>query len=510
MGFFGRSWKHTSRFFSKPFISYNKDNLKQLEKVLIKIKPGKYPGDVYLTEPNLFKFGKYDFTWLLAFDQSEYNDFAGEWMADLQGYTASQTKSGRVMTINQTTRMMLFNSTDSKFWTELQNTKKRHQKIAKAKAQGFFDKLYAKLVSAKQKADDKIHQNPYFGYYMTQYDNINYVYEDCQKNGTTNETEKKILVGGGLYRILKDAGSIVYKSVKIAGGDLSSIKGVVTKGASLLNKMGGLVIGMTDLVKGKEADFRRLSARFGLEKSVENIKNRLLDKDQQGTLLEQTISGPQKLERSAEITLGELDELREAVKHSLWWCENWKKDIAELKKDLKKPDHIDEMQRHLKFDSEDAIIKPSQILKLKQFLKKDKEKVKKDIETLEGQVKKFDYLLQSRLGKLNDLLAAYDTRRSIAKTQKRLASVGVEFDKPRQLANEIKNFDRSKLKPVSQRKLKPKVPDKIGTIKPKTTKKRTEDEQELSIQELVKKALAERRAVIAYDDDDDDDEDFDF
>ncbi|GEM_PF-3399969 len=507
MGFFGRGWKHTSRFFSKPFISYNKENLKALEKILIKVKPGKFPSDIFKQEPNLFRYGQYNFTWLLAFNETEYYNFAGEWISTLQRFGTKSNNHLKTHRLSLAKRMSLFHSTDKELWTDLQNIKKRNQKIAHAKAKSFFDKLYDKLVTVKKKADDKIHRNTFFGYYMTQYDNVNYVYEDCQKNGTTNETEKKILVGGGLYRILKNAGGIVYSAVKIGGGDLSSIKGVVSKGASLLNKLGGLVAGLTDLVQGKEADFRRATARFGLEDSVDKLKNRLLDKDQQGTLLDQTIAGPQKLERSAGITFEELEGLREALRHSIWWCDNWKADIKEIRKDLNKPDHIDQMQRQLKFDTDKAIIKPSQIAKLRAFVKRDKAKLKKDIAILEGKVKKFDYILQPRLKKVNDLLSAYDTRRSISKTQKKLASVNVEFDKPRQLANEIKGFDKSKLRPSSKRKLGPKVREKIGTESTKAKKKKTSiEDQELSIQELVKKALAERRTAIAYDDDEDDED----
>lgn len=507
MSLFGRGWKHTSRFFSKPFVSYNKENLKALEKILIKLKPGKFPNDLYKLEPNLFRYGQYNFTWLLAFNETEYYDFSGEWISTLQRFGTKSNNHLKTHRLSLAKRMSLFHSTDKEFWIDLQNIKKRNQKIAHAKAKGFFDKLYEKLVTVKKKADDRIHQNKFFGYYMTQYDNVNYVYEDCQKNGYTNETEKKIVVGGGLYKILKDAGSIVYKGIKIAGGDLSAVKGVVAKGASLLNKLGGLVAGLTDLVQGKEADFRRVTARFGLEQSVDTLKKKLLDKNQQGSLLDQTISGPQKLERSAGITFEELEELREALRHSIWWCDNWKLDIKEIKKDLNRPDHIDEMQRQLKFDTEKAIIKPSQIAKLRAFVKRDKTKLKKDIAILEGKVKKFDYLLQPRLKKVNELLSAYDTRKSISKTQKKLASVGVEFDKPRQLANEIKGFDKTKLRSASKRKLGPKVKEKIGTESTKAKKKSSKlEDQELSIQELVKKALAERRTAIAYDDDEDDDD----
>jgi len=254
MGFFGRGWKHTSRFFSKPFISYNKDNLKNLEKLLVQIPRGKYPGDVYLTKPNAFKHGKYDFTWTLALDQTEYTSFMGEWISNLQSFVARQS-TGRVMVLNSGTRSILFNTSDSKFWGGLQDTKRRYRKIAKDKTVGFFSGLYAKVLKITDKTSDSIHRNKFVGYYMTHYDNVNTVYNDCQKTGAENETEKKIMVGGGLYRILKDAGSITYKSIKIAGGDLTSIAGVVTKGMSLLNKLGGLVAGLTDLVQGKESDF---------------------------------------------------------------------------------------------------------------------------------------------------------------------------------------------------------------------------------------------------------------
>jgi hypothetical protein len=48
--------------------------------------------------------------------------------------------------------------------------------------------------------------------------------------------------------------------------------------------------------------------------------------------------------------------------------------------------------------------------------------------------------------------------------------------------------------------LKFKVSEKIGTLKSKATKKKTETEQELSIQEMVQKALAECRTAVCYDD----------
>jgi len=252
-----------------------------------------------------------------------------------------------------------------------------------------------------------------------------------------------------------------------------------------------------------------LSARYGLDESLEKLKKRLIGPEEQGTLLEQTIAGPQRLERSADLTFEKLDALRKQMKHSIWWCDNWKLDIKELKKDINKPEFVRELQQRLKFDTEDAIIKPSDILKLARLEKQDKAKIKEEIKKLEKKVAGFDYFLKKRVDKLNDLLAAHDTRRSIAKTQKTLASTGVVYDAPRQIGLEIKSFDPSNLRKV-KKKTTGSSTATIGTIRPKPKKKKTTTDEETSLQDLVKKALAERRTAIAYDDDDDEDEDFDF
>jgi hypothetical protein len=266
----------------------------------------------------------------------------------------------------------------------------------------------------------------------------------------------------------------------------------------MLNNLGGLIAGIADMAQSHEADFRNLSHRWGLDQGVEALKQKYLGPGEQGTLLEQTVAGPQRLEKKADLILKELDELRDALKHSQWWCENWKEDIREIEKDLGRDDYIHDLSTRLAtLRKEGSTITPSEIGKLSTTEKINRDVLREELTKLEDQVSNFDYFLNDRLKKLNNLLAAYDTRRSIAKTQKNLASAGVVYDAPRQLALEIFAYDKSKL--LLAPSLTP-PPETIGTLRP-TLLQESAVGADLSMGEIMATAMRRRREYISPEDD---------
>lgn len=494
---FGRGFKHVSRFVSKPFVGANRDNLTELEKLLSAIHQN--PGVLYNCQPNLFAFGRYKFTWLLNLEPLEFQAMNGDWIAHLQSFAASQTRLPAT-TMNSATRQVLFRTADADFWKGLQNIKDRHKAISSKNSTGFFTRLLEWTHSNRVIIDDWKHHNKYFGYYATQYDNTNVIYKDCQESGAENDTERQILALKGLWRVCKSAYTVAKGSLRIAVGDASQVRTVVKNSVKMLNNLGGLIAGIADMAQSHEADFRRLSTRWGLEQQVEALKQKYLGPGEQGTLLEQTVAGPQRLEKKADLILKELDELRDAVKHSQWWCENWKLDILEIEKDLGKDDYIHDLSRRLSILREKgSTITPLEIGELSTTEKINRDVLREELTKLKDQVSKFDYFLNERLRKLNNLLAAYDTRRSIAKTQKNLASAGVVYDAPRQLALEISAYDKSKLLLAPGPGLTP-PPETIGTLRPPLLQESAVG-ADLSMGEIMATAMRRRREYISPEDD---------
>ena len=102
-----------------------------------------------------------------------------------------------------------------------------------------------------------MHRNPRFGIYLSYYQAAEASYDHASLNGATNDLQRKILAGGGLYRVIKQGAAVatgLVRTVATAGADLSAVKNVVTKGIGLLNSLGGLMAGIVDLAFGREAD----------------------------------------------------------------------------------------------------------------------------------------------------------------------------------------------------------------------------------------------------------------
>lgn len=509
---FARGWKHTKRFFSKPFVGANKGNLKALDKELVKIKP---TGEI--TDIKGLKYSEFDFTWMLMLDREERLDLIGEWTATLQRFQSKVTPSSSTSTtsssssipvtpavtrpLNPALRDQIFALSDSDMWKALQGTKNRYRTIAKDRIPGFFANLTKWWSSKRDSVETAVYRNELLGYYTTQYQAVNTVYEDCQKTGAENNTEKRILIAGGLYNVVKASVNIARSIPRALVLDASAIRKVAQNGFTLLNNLGGLIAGLFDLITGQEADFRRLTARWGLEKKIDDLKDWLFGPGDLGDLHDQVVTGPERLETAAEVKLEALDKVRKDVKHAQWWCSNWKLDIKVLEKEIKTPDFVDELKfkfAQLNGDEEGRFLKPSDLSGLDGFVKKDRAELNRQVTVLESKVHSFDYFLTKRMTTLNDLLAGYDTRRAISRTQKALASTGVAFDIPRQLALEIKSFDRSALKRAADRDIAEHVP--LPSDEESSGDSPIISERQPTLSEMLHAALAERRRDIAPDD----------
>lgn len=489
-----RAGKHVSRFFSKPFVGANKTNLKALDTALEKVRPGI---NRKTFQVSLVRYGQFDFSWLLLLTDDEIVDLRGEWAACFQTSQRSSRNTRFAQTVNPGDRRKMFASNDSTFWDALQDVKTRYKAIAADRMSGFFKDAVKWIRSKTAKVEDWANQNRYFGQYMAGYNTVNAVFDDATERGAESDLDRKILAAGGLWRIVKagiSAGKSIAKLVTTA--DPSAAYNVVKKGVSILNHLGGLLAGLTDLVQNKEADFRKLSSRFGLDQHISVLQKKYLGKGVIGrddTLLKQTLEGPQRLEKAATITMVDLEKVRKDFRHAQWWCQVWRKDIEEMKKDIDEADYIKHLRQIFgRVASDQGIVKPSQIAEMSAYVETNRKAMRKQVETLESKVRMFDALIGSRLRRLDVLLAAYETRRSLASQQKKTAGLGLAYDTKRKIAHEISSFDRSKLRSH-------KLPRK-------DQRQRVEETDPNDIRALVTKAMADRRQYIAPDEDEEEDE----
>ena len=491
-----RAWKHTSRALSKPFTGANKDNLKALEQIMVLLSQGV---PVSTIQPHQLRYGQYDFTWLTILTDEELREMVGEWTAVMQSEVRTSTNSRFGTTVNVATRRVLMNSTESSFWSALQEVKKEFKSIAEDRVGGFFKSATEWFRKKKNKVDEEIHRNRYVGEYATAYTTVEGVFEDATLHGAETDMDRKILAAGGLWRVVKTGismGKNLGKAIALPGP--KSVFKVVKGGVKLINSLGGLIAGVTDLVRDKDADFRSLTARMGLDAKLDHMKKKYLGAgviEEGDTLESQVFEGPQRLEKAAEITMVELDELRSRFKHALWWCEVWKLDVEEIEKDIDESDVIKHLRQvFAQVTGEEGLVKPSQIAAMEGYVAPDREQLRKDVQTLKSKVERFEAFLGPRIQKMDDLLAGYDTRRGIATQQKKTASLGLAYDTKRRLAHEIRDFDRSRLR---------------SHTLPREGQ-RPMDPEETDLETALRTALAKRREVIAPVDDFEDEVDEDW
>ncbi len=494
-----RAWKHTSRAVTKPLGRPNKSNLRELDKVLSKVLDGR------ITRPQQFniqelRYGAYDFSWLTLLTEEELLEMAGAWVAAFQttrrGDAAASTYAHRLGAPLR--HQMLLTEKDSEFWKRLQQVKDDYKAIAGERASGTLSAIQNWITRKRERVANKVYHNRWVGEYLTTYQTIEAVYADATYHGATSDLDRKILAAGGVWRIVKIAAGSGRKAAEllVAPNPRTALK-LAKKGVDALNIIGGLAAGLTDLVREREAHFERLSARYGLDQKIDKLKKKYLGPGviaAGDTLQAQMLSGPGRLDRAGTITLAELDELRATFEHAIWWTKVWRMDIKELRADLEESaitKHLRHLFRHV--TAEGGVVKPSQLSQVEAYIEPDSRAVQKQIEELEAKVQRFEDLMGRRLRKMDDLLAGYRTRQSISRQQKRAAALRstipgasspthLNYDLQREIAHEIANFDRSRLRHV-----------KPGRKKPNGTGK---DPRSLSLHEILTAALAERRKYV--------------
>lgn len=449
-----RGWKHVSRNVTKVFTGANLENLRELDKLLCEIEQQGYDATPErlnpAQNPQKFRHGKFDFSWLTALSEDEFRAMHNGWRLVLQvALPGVRAGAGRIALADR--RRLVDGAGSAQMWKDLQAIKDRYRSLAKSKVKGFFGSAVERIQGLATRLEDAVHQSPTFGVYVSYYSTAATAFEHAQEEGAANDTQRKILAAGGIYKLIK-AGVSLGRTIATFGADFSAVKSVVESGLGALNSLGGLVAGLTDLARGREADFRRLTARLGVEQGVDRLIRRLRDREQED-LREQLARGAHRLQRGADLTEETLVKLGREIRHAKFWMDTFAADLAEIQRDLAEPPFITELK--LRFAAlggdDDGLVKPSELLKLEIADRNTRAALKRKAEEAERHCRNFSEMLGNDLAKLRDYLAAVETRRSLAGRQLGAVGAGQEFDAPRSIAHQAASFDRSKLRPVGPR-----------------------------------------------------------
>ena len=467
--------------------SANTPKLIELEKAL-QILEGPKPVD-----GRKLVHGTYNFDWLLKLTAEQYNQFTGDWSTSLQ-QSRSRTRAGSFARLSPTDRVALIQASDKQLESELQHIKYRYQKLAAENAPGAITKATKKIKDKVQEAEDLAAQNSVFGEYLTHYRLFEDQYARATLTGAQDEVERSVLLQGGVYKMLKAGWDMGKGIAKVVGGDLSSIKGVVTSGLKLLNQLGGLIAGIADLATGAEADFRSVTARLGLDKKFADAKRAYeLKSRNSGThfhesrnLAERVAWGPSELRAFSSFNQVDIAALDKALRQYRFWCKSWKADIKEIAADLKEPASMHELRARLaqwneKLDKEPGN-RDDHVVSVKAFVAQTKaekiqrQELEKQLKTLEDKLTRFESYLNAEEEKYAELLATIGTSSSIADQQSASARVNAPFDIKKRLAGEAAS--------------------RVGKLKP--TRVTAAPAAALS---PLQEAMQKRRAAIAPDDD---------
>lgn len=447
-----RGWKHLSRNISKPFTGANVENLRALDKLLAEIESRGYdatpdqlnPGQ----SPQKFAYGKFNFMWLTALSDDEFHAMHNGWRLVLQlaqrGGGAG-TGAGRIAPLDR--RRIVDGAGNPTMWKDLQAIKDRYRKLGHDKAKGMLAQAKEQLEALQRRIEDAVHQNPLFGVYASYYSTATTAYEHAQEEGAANDTQRKILAAGGLYKLIK-AGVAVGRTIASFGTDFSAVKGLVQNSLNALNSLGGLMAGVIDLARGREADYRRLTARLGVEQSVDKLIQRLRDKDQEA-LGQQLDRGAHRLQRGADLTEETMLQLGREIRHAKFWMDTFTKDLREIKRELAEPPLISELKDRLaaaRVDEDSGLVKPSEVLKLEVAERATRAALQRRAEEAAQKFQNFAEMLGRDLEKMQNYLAAIETRRSLAGRQLAAVGAGQQFDTARSIAHQAASFDRSRLR----------------------------------------------------------------
>jgi hypothetical protein len=474
---FDRMWEVVKRNVN-PFKGANKPKLIALDRLIQEIGTDFRSSFTRLREAD-WAFAQFNFVWVQSLTETEYQEFRGMWLSCFQSHNrpgphasqapaspnfhrlvesnpapaatkfpiaAASHRFADVVSNADRTRMLSTLSKDE-FWNELQFLKEKYQKIASERNLGNLRKAFLYVQGIGNSASDKLFQNRYFGEYAAKADLINNIYDDAAANGPQSSLENKLLVAGGLWRVVKTTLSLAFGGI-VMHATTSPMK-VLKKSLGALNALAGMVAGLTDLALGKNPNFQPLTGRLGIDSAIERYKKKFLGPGlhQEGdTIRRQMEDGPARLIKSSDITIYDLDKVRDLIKRSLWWCKVWEKDIKELRRDAVNDLGTSTLTSGLKDAVGDK--SASEVLKLNAAIDAERARQNEKIKTLETKVASSKAFYGERLAIINDLLAASETRLSIARKQAKSAAAGHSFDILRQIAVEASAFDRSNLKSV--------------------------------------------------------------
>lgn len=475
---FDRMWEVVKRNVN-PFKGANKPKLVALDRLIQEMGTNFGSSFTRLREVD-WAYGKFNFVWVQSLTESEYQEFRGMWLSCFQSHNrpgphasqaaaspnfhqlaaanpalpatkfpiaAASHRFADVVSDADRTRM-LSTLTNDDFWNGLQFLKEKYQKIASDRNIGNLRRAFLIVQGIGNSASDKLFQNKYFGEYAAKADLINNIYDDAAANGPQSSLENKLLVAGGLWRVVKTTLSLAFGGI-VMHATTSPMK-VLKKSLGALNALAGMVAGITDLLLGKDPNFQPLTGRLGIDAAIERYKKKLLGPGlhQDGdTIRRQMEDGPARLVKSSDITIYDLDKVRDLVKRSLWWCKVWEKDIQELRRDSTSNFGNSALQSDLKEAVGDKAA--GDVSKLNAAIDAEKARQSEKIKTLESKVASSKAFYGERLTIINDLLAASETRLSIARKQAKAAAAGHSFDIMRQIAVEASAFDRSNLRSVA-------------------------------------------------------------
>ena len=302
---------------------------------------------------------------------------------------------------------------------------------AKARERGALDAVSKKAaaIAAKiQSAEDWVYHSPLAGQYLTAYSQAVDSFEVVSVHGAQNDVERKILAAGGLYKVIKSANKAVKSVGKILAGDVTSVASLGTAVFGILNQIAGITRAVSEAQKGQEEDFRSLTAQMGLDKEVEEfidyVKRSLKDELQEGTIRSQVREGQHSLRRAINLYEKDLEPLRARLRHSRYWVAIWGHDLEALKSDL---NELSSVEADITAQGPAASVeeRAARGQLLAQVAARRKSGVE-EIERIEMKLEVFDGMLERPLRKINDIVAAIETRRAILRSQANSMDAGLQ------------------------------------------------------------------------------------
>lgn len=353
------------------------------------------------------KHGVYDFTWIVDLGQ-DYLDFQIAWDRVVVANKLDPKTPG---SWKQNPRA------DETFWEALHNVKRDFQKKAADNRTGFIKTLKEQVNRISNDVTDSIetraYGNEYIGYYALCYSALDGKYQDAQNSeGNMTASDRSALAVGSLVHVVKKSKGFAEAMVKVvgtSGSDLTSVKTVVEEGLSILNVLGGLAIGLTDLVRGKEVDCRSIGHRTGFFKAkaefIQKQTNQVKEKLNMHVRAETNFK--EAFNSADDVLLKDYFENMEAERAALLkkygialrWLDIWKKDKRVLEVDLQNTkDSIENLMRQLFVSGDPEITAASS--EMKRALDGAAVKVQAQIDRLQEKITSLETFLNGELDKL--------------------------------------------------------------------------------------------------------------